>query len=324
MPMRCLIILLLLPLGGILAQQSTNRTVNARAELARKEITIGDQIYLSVNISAPPGTTVYPLSGAAIDDLPGAEVIREEDLRTVAEAPELLLEQRFLITSFDTGYVTIPPLPVFFETAAGVRDTTYTDDLLLTVKGAVVSAEDDILPIKPIIEEPRNLLDYWWAFALLLVVLLGLGYRESLRRRTAAAPAPPPPPAPHETALRQLDELKKQELWQAGRTDAYYVELTRILRTYLQARFHVPALEMTTRQITTALDTRADFDREQRSELGELLQLSDLVKFAQATPAEELHPRNLARVREFVVETRPAPEIETGDLAEASSPKDLS
>ena len=319
--MRYLIFLLLFPLTDAFAQQSTNRTVNARAELSRKEITIGDQINLVVNVSAPPGTTVFPLSAEAIE---GVEVVREEDLNTLAEAPELLLEQRFLVTSFDTGYVTIAPIPVFFEGANGVRDTAFTGDLRLTVMGAVVSDEEDIMPIKPIIEEPRNLLDFWWVFAILAALLIFFGVREYRRRQTAAPPPPAPPPPPHEVALGELNDLEQRRLWQSGQTDEYYVVLTRILRRYLEARFGIPALEMTTRQIITALDTREGLNREQRSELSELLQLSDLVKFARATPAEELHIQGLHRVREFVVETQSEPEVATVPDGETSIRKEPS
>ncbi|NJB87325.1 hypothetical protein GGR26_003105 [Lewinella marina] len=312
-------VLLLLWGFSATAQQSTNRTVNARAELARKEIVIGDQINLTVNVSAPPGTTVFPVATTLIDGLPAAEVIRDGGLQTLAETPELLLEQRFLITSFDTGQVAIPPLPVYFETPAGRRDTVYTTDLLLTVRGAIVAAEDDILPIKPIIEEPRNLWDFWWLFALLAAAGLFFGIRAYRRRQPALAPAAPPPPPAHVRALEALDELERQQLWQAGRTDRYYVELTHILRAYLEERFGVPALEMTTRQITSALDRREELDRERAGELNELLQLSDLVKFAKATPAAELHPRSLDRVRTFIVATQPRPETE--EEAVASPPK---
>ncbi|THH37930.1 hypothetical protein [Neolewinella litorea] len=323
MPLRRILLctLVLLSVFPAVAQQSTNRTVNVRAELARKEIIIGDQINLTVNVSAPPGTTVYPISATLIDELPAAEVIRDGGLQTLAEAPELLLEQRILITSFDTGYVEIPRMPVYFETPAGRRDTVYTQDLLLTVRGAIVSAEDDILPIKPIIEEPRNLWDYWWVFALLGVVGLYYAATAYRRRQPTVAPAPPPPPPPHELALAALDELEQERLWQRGYTDRYYVELTRILRTYLGDRFGVPALEMTTRQIVAALDRREGLDPERAGELSELLQLSDLVKFAKATPAEELHPRSLDRVRAFILSTRPVPEPESTEEAMASPPK---
>lgn len=310
----CRNILLLVALAagtGLTAQQSTNRTVNARADLARKEITIGDQLYLNVNISAPPGTKVYAIATAAIDELPAAEVISDEGLRTLAEAPELLLEQRFLITSFDTGYVAIPPIAIYFEDAAGLADTAYTNDLLLTVNGAVVSAEDDILPIKPIIEEGRNWTDYWWLYLIVALAVAGFALRK-YSRRYLSAPVPtesgPLPPA-HVRALAELDRLEEQALWQKGETDAYYVELTRILRTYLEQRFDLRAMEMTSTQLIRALQNRRDMTGAQRGELAELLRLSDLVKFARAAPAEELHPRGMERVREFVIETAPAAEL---------------
>ena len=295
-----LILSLLLTYLPATAQVPTNATVNVRTELTRNEIVLGDQIYLTINISAPPGTEVAALAPEQLNGLPGVEVIEAEELKVIAENPERLLEQRLLITSFDTGYVSIPPLPITFTDAMGLADTVYTDDLLLTVNGAVVSAEEDILPIKPILEEPRNLLDYWWVVALLGVGVLVFGVREYRRRQTKLPPAAPPPPPAHVRALTELDELEQRNLWQNGQTDTYYVVLTRILRTYLEARFAIPALEMTTRQITRELKERAGLDAEERKELGELLQLSDLVKFAKATPPEDLHPRSLQRVRDFV------------------------
>ena len=295
-----LILSLLLTYLPATAQVPTNATVNVRTELTRNEIVLGDQIYLTINISAPPGTEVAALAPEQLNGLPGVEVIEAEELKVIAENPERLLEQRLLITSFDTGYVSIPPLPITFTDAMGLADTVYTDDLLLTVNGAVVSAEEDILPIKPILEEPRNLLDYWWVVALLGVGVLIFGVREYRRRQTKLPPAAPPPPPAHVRALTELDELEQRNLWQNGQTDTYYVVLTRILRTYLEARFAIPALEMTTRQITRELKERAGLDAEERKELGELLQLSDLVKFAKATPPEDLHPRSLQRVRDFV------------------------
>ena len=294
------LLLLLTGLPGLTAQVPTNATVNVRAELARSAIVIGDQINLTINVSAPPGTEVTALDPEQLNRLPGVEVIEDGGLLTIAENPERLLEQRLLITSFDTGYVSIPPLPIAFTDAMGLGDTVYTDDLLLTVNGAVVSAEDDILPIKPIIEERRNLLDFWWVFALLAGVLLLLGYRQYRRRQTKPPPAAPPPPPAHVRALAELDTLEERELWQNGQTATYYVVLTRILRTYLEARFAIPALEMTTRQISRELQDRAGLAAEEQKELAELLQLSDLVKFAKATPPEDLHPRSLQRVRDFV------------------------
>ena len=286
-----------------LGAQPTNEGVLARAELATSAITIGDQIYYEVNVSVPAGTQVRGLVDGTMEGVTGIEVIAAGELNTVAEEPELLLQQRFLITSFDTGRIFIPELPYVFERADGVVDTALTNDVLLRVRAIPVTEENDIMPIKPIIEEPRNIWDFWPLFALLL--LGGLAYAGwQYRKRLRKPPPPPPPPPPADfRALTELDRLEQRELWQAGNTKEYYSELTRILREYLEGQFGTPAMEMTTRQIKADLEQRTELPAERRTEVGELLQLSDLVKFAKATPAAELHPRGLERVRAFVRNT---------------------
>ena len=300
----CLLVSQLLP-----AQQATNDRVLARAELATNSIEIGDQIWLEVNISAPPGTTVTGMQEGFLNTINGIEALDEKALNTVAEMPELLLQQRFLITSFDTGYIAINPLPYVFRAADGQLDTTFTNDLLLHVNAIPVGDDNELRPIKPIIEEPLNWLDFW---PLYLIVALGsIGYALYLnrQRRQRQAPPPPPPPPADVIALRELDTLEGKNLWQQDLTKEYYSELTRILREYLEARFDVQAMEMTTRQITSALGQRTDFGQGQGKELSQLLQLSDLVKFAKARPAVELHAEGLKRVRTFVEETGKMPEL---------------
>jgi hypothetical protein len=305
--------------AGLTAQQSTNDRVLARAELATNSIEIGDQIWLEVNISAPPGTTVTGMQEGFLNTLDGIEALDEKALNTVAETPELLLQQRFLITSFDTGYIAIKPLPYVFRAADGQLDTAFTNDLLLKVNAIPVGDDNELRPIKPIIEEPLNWLDFW---PLYLIVALGsIGYALYLnrQRRQRQAPPPPPPPPADVIALRELDTLEEKNLWQQDLTKEYYSELTRILREYLEGRFDVQAMEMTTRQITSALGKRTDFGQSQGKELSQLLQLSDLVKFAKARPAVELHAEGLNRVRTFVEKTG---KVEV-PVAEASAPTGL-
>ena len=295
-------LLLALPLL-LTAQQNTNERVLARAELSNKEIEIGDQIWLKVNLSAPPGTELQELEPAFLNTLTGIELVEGKPINVIAETPERLLEQRFKITSFDTGYINIDPLPYVFRTTDGAMDTAYTEDLLLRVRAYPVTDDTELQPIKPIIEEPRNWLDFWPLYVVLLLAGAGYAAYQWDKRRKRQAPPPPPPPPADLVALNALKALEEKKLWQQGQTKPYYTELTDILRTYLQDRFGIQAREMTSRQITTALRQRLD----STDELAQLLQLSDLVKFAKATPAADLHPGSLERVRTFVRETGPEP-----------------
>lgn len=298
-----MLILLLLPLV-MTAQQSTNARVNARAELSRTEITIGDQIWLEVNLSVPPNNTVAPLPNGYINSLPGVESIDEGPLNTVAETPELLLQQRFLVTSFDSGYVSIPPLPYTYQRSDGTVDTVFTNDLMLQVRTLPVGEDDALRPIKPIIEEPLNVYDLWPLFLLAVLGLVGFVTYRNFKASKRVVPPPPPPPADLQ-ALNALKELEQKQLWQNDQTKQYYSELTQIFREYLTARFNVPAMEMTSRQINKELGLKTNLSGDQLGEIKQLLQLSDLVKFAKATPAADLHPAGLERVRTFVRNTGP-------------------
>ena len=307
MPRQLMLILLLLPLV-MTAQQSTNARVNARAELSRTEITIGDQVWLEVNLSVPPNNTVAPLPDGYINSLPGVESIEEGALNTVAETPELLLQQRFLVTSFDSGYISIPPLPYTYQRSDGTVDTVFTNDLMMQVRTLPIGEDDELRPIKPIIEEPLNVYDLWPLFLFAILGIIGFVAYRNFKASKRVVPPPPPPPADLQ-ALNELKELEQQQLWQNNQTKQYYSELTRIFREYLTARFNVPAMEMTSRQINKELSLKTNLSADQLGEIKQLLQLSDLVKFAKATPAAALHTAGLERVRTFVRNTGPEVEV---------------
>lgn len=308
MHLRLLISLLLFSLA-LPAQQSTNARVLARAELGNANIIIGDQVWLEVTISVPPSTTVEPLQAGFINEVTGIEAIDEKALMTIATTPELLLQQRILITSFDTGYISIPQLPYLYVGPDGKRDTAFTNDLLLTVRTLPVGEDDELQPIKPIIREPVNAYDFWWVFLLGVLGLIGYVSYSRFKASRRVEVAPPPPPADLK-ALNALKDLETQGLWEKGSTKEYYSALTKIFREFLESRFQVPAMEMTSRQINTALELKSDLSEEQLSEMSRLLQLSDMVKFAKATPEAELHVQSIDRVRTFVRKAGPEPEPE--------------
>ena len=263
MPRQLILILLLLPLV-MTAQQSTNARVNARAELSRAEITIGDQVWLEVNLSVPPANQVAALPEGYINGLPGIELIEANALNTIAETPELLLQQRFLVTSFDSGYISIPPLPYIYQRPDGTVDTAFTNDLVMQVRTLPVGEDDELRPIKPIIEEPINIYDLWPIFMAAILGLIGFIAYRNFKASKRVVPPPPPTPADLQ-ALNELKALEQKELWQKNETKQYYSELTRIFREYLTARFNVPAMEMTSRQINKALGLKTNLSEDQRS-----------------------------------------------------------
>jgi hypothetical protein len=107
----------------------------------------------------------------------------------------------------------------------------------------------------------------------------------------------------HEIAFEKLEELRMAELWKKDRVKEHQTQLSFIVREYLENRYQIKALESTTAEITRDLNT-AELEAKDVSELRDLLQIADLVKFAKAKPKEDIHARFLQQVFDFVERTQ--------------------
>ncbi|MDE7123206.1 MAG: hypothetical protein K2N93_02570, partial [Alistipes sp.] len=114
-------------------------------------------------------------------------------------------------------------------------------------------------------------------------------------------PAPPLPP--HVAAIRALEALHHQKLWQNNRHKLYYSGLTDILRTYIAARWEIGAMEMTSDEILAAMRD-VELPAKARMDLQAILRDADLVKFAKATPEAEENEADYLKCYYFVEETK--------------------
>jgi hypothetical protein len=113
----------------------------------------------------------------------------------------------------------------------------------------------------------------------------------------------------HIQALNDLDDLKKKKLWQAGRIKDYYTELTDISRLYIEHRFGINAMEMTSFEIMEVLPEEK-INPEELEKLSQTLSTADMVKFAKASPLPGTNDNCWLYTKEFVEKTiiRPKPE----------------
>ena len=89
--------------------------------------------------------------------------------------------------------------------------------------------------------------------------------------------------SPIERAWVELDRLLKKGLPGRGRYKDFYVELTMVVRRYVQRKYGIKAPHLTTEEF---LREFKDERRETRDELRKFLESADMVKFAgvEATP----------------------------------------
>lgn len=217
------------------------------------------------------------------------------------------IQRTLRITSWEEGFHPVEPF-IFRFMALSDTIEVESEPLLLEVEQFLIDEHTDLKDIKSVMAAPvtfREILPWLLFAAALGAIVFGLIYY--LKRRKPKAPAPtiwekPDIPA-HIAAFSSLEKLKLQKLWQQGKVKQYHSELTDILRHYLEKRFKINAMEMTSAEIMAALDGKPD-DKKAEEILWESLQLADLVKFAKHIPESSENEISMDAAFEFVNMTR--------------------
>ncbi len=209
----------------------------------------------------------------------------------------------YTVTSFELGELEIPPIAVSLVGPDGATRTLFTDLFRVGVESVGLDESGDLREIKGPLSIARN----WWLVApwLLLAAALGAGavylHRRSRARPVVEIAKPSVPPRPHHlVALEALDELERSSLLERGQVKAWHVQVSEIMRTYVEGQLEVPALEMTTREVIAGL-RKAALDMRFTETFDDFLNRCDLVKFAKLRPDADAS-RELVGVARSLVE----------------------
>ncbi|HLQ38453.1 MAG TPA: DUF4381 family protein [Planctomycetota bacterium] len=143
-----------------------------------------------------------------------------------------------------------------------------------------------------------------WALLAVGAVLLLTGMVAFWRRRPGRRTPAAVPLSPHARALRALARLRHLPRTTDAQVEAFYVEVSAVLRVYLEERFGLRAPERTTEEFLQELAQQHDLLGEQRPQLERFLSQCDLVKFAAQFPGEPVHQETFAIAEQFVETTR--------------------
>ena len=162
-------------------------------------------------------------------------------------------------------------------------------------------------PIKGIIFVKTTWMDYLVYIIIggLIVLVLAVIGVYLWKNKKPEPPKPPKPAEPlYDRTMRLLDELDAKQLWQKNKVKDYYVELTDIVRGYIEERFGTKAMELTTDELLTKVrhtkDLMAYYER-----LSMILTTADLAKFAKAQPLPQEHVDAMEHAKTFVNQTKP-------------------
>jgi hypothetical protein len=288
-----------------------------KAVLDTTSILLGDQIHLNFLIEQPQDAKVWFPS--IKDSLAGKiEVLSELKTDTVFVGNgRLRLLKRFIITCFDSGVYEIKSfkLPFIFGT---INDSLSTTPLLLTVNTIPIKDPKKIFDIKGIMKIPytfAEILPYiGFGFLFILLIILGTYIYIRIKNKKPIFKFIKPTEPPHITAFRELEKLKAEKLWQQGMVKQYFTRLTDILRTYIEGRFKVLAMESTSDEIVFSLKDIEIITSKNLSNLKQMLEVADLVKFAKAEPLPDESENSWHFAYDFVMSTYKDPEVVTEQM----------
>ena len=320
-----IVLFLFLSLFSLLAQG-----VSVNATVQPPEILIGEQALINLQVIAPKEREIlFPVyqdsivGGLEVLSMGGADTTIIDNVRTI--------NMKYLVTSFDSTLYYIPFMPVsdgvdtiksnsfgLKVTAPELKDSTlaYLEKMNSGQTDSIDFAELQLNDIKPIQKAPfswKDLLSLLWIPLIILLLLAIIGAIIYLIRRKNKKGyffTPPPVLPAHVRAMKGLDRIKEEKIWQQDRYKEFYTQLTDVLRRYINERYGVNSLEMTSSEILSIIRTKSEDDSVYHN-LKQILTVADFVKFAKYKPFIDENDLSLMNSYFFINQTKeedPLPE----------------
>ena len=299
---------LVAPRGGIIAMKGAFLAPRAQ----RDSILIGDQLMYGVELRLVEEGTAFAFPEWKNDPRGGIMAVSPWLVDTVKVTkqknglPRLLdIKAGLVITSFDEGLYELPQIVLQRQSKDGVVDTLYYEPMRLEVKTMPVDTATFVPhDIKGQIRYPVTMAEVlpwfaagqWFVVLIILAVCLYIMYRK--RDKIFERPKEPA----HIVALRELDKYRGKDMWAPQKQKAFYSGITDALREYMSERYGVGAMEMTTAEIFEDMK-RTDAPAELLTQVKQLFELADFVKFAKFVASDQENADALPVAVRFVTQT---------------------
>lgn len=290
--------------------------IASKLTIDRDKYSIGDVINLSIETTSPEDITIQ-------EPDPG-EFLKDFEIRNIkkpfiqkGEGQNKTIFQ-YEITTFTTGKKTIGPVTINYKTSSGETHQIKSNTLTCPVE-SVLPKNGKNLQIKDI-KPPEEVKypPYYYiigalttiAFIVVIYLLIRYILGKIKNKRTQEKEILK---TPEEIADERLRALLSSSLLKEGKIKEYYVELSEIVRQYIEGRYKIDAFDRTTFELYQELKN-TKIAQEVVGDIKELLTSSDLVKFAKFIPEPEKIHRNYEETKKIIELLKPK-----GDITEEKS-----
>ena len=308
-------LLIALLLAPTMKSHAGNTIVSAKLDSAK--VMMGKTVKLRINIVKDESSAGIIL-GIDSATLGSIDIVKRDKMQTKAlDNNREEISQVITLQPFEPGEYDLPPIRYFVN-----GDTVLSNKEHLVVDSVKVDVNGEIKDYKPIAGVPFKLIDYipniiakyWWAWLLGLALIAFLIFAYFKWYKKGINPFKPEKKRlpPYEEAILALNDLKSRQLWQNGQHKEYYSRLTDILRVYIERRFDINAVEMTTSEIMEQIKHNEEA-LQVKDQLSEVLEIADYVKFAKMQTLADDNEIAFQRTLNFVEQTKPMPVEKEGE-----------
>jgi hypothetical protein len=277
--------------------------VRVTAEVQPAKARLSDEPKLILTIEYEQGVKVEkPPFGESL----GEFVIRDfrEPMPKVRDKREII-EQIYTLEPMETGRLPIDPICVTFTDNRAEGDgkphTIETEAISVEIESVVAGAVPSLAELRPSatpVELPYH--NPWIAWlaggSLLLLAGGGLVLWSRLRRRKVLDAVVL---SPEQIATMELDRLMDSGLAERD-VKSFFVELTGIVRRYIEQTTGIRAPEQTTEEFLREIGRQHTFAGNESLRLRNFLESADLVKFAAYEPHKDDIDESAHRARLFI------------------------
>ncbi len=265
-------------------------------------VSLDRDIILSLRLTHPESlsVTLPPLT----DRLEGLMLSSSFERDTAPAADGRLTRERVLrLTPLIAPAYRLAPMAISCRPANGDGETSYigTPPVVLplnTVSNEPLDASlrGDLQPIY--IRPSLKTISAYAAIPVVILLLLALAIfllgRIQHKIRTLRM-------SPKERALYELERLLSRKWVESGHIKAFYLELTLIVRRYIERQHRIRAPEQTTHEFLQAVAADTRFTPVVIDRLKPFLEAADLVKFAAWRPDRHVVDSAITTAREYLV-----------------------
>jgi hypothetical protein len=280
-----------------LSKTSESGPVKATVTLDPAKAHLGDRLHLLLTVEAKRGVQVeMPAFGEALGRFAILAFVPRTETRPDGTT---VATQKYELDAPMSGRQRIPSLRIQFD-----NQELLTEQLPVDIESSLAKGEKlEMKPLRGALPETfgGGKARRWWIVPAVLLVMAAAGFGTQRFRRAQARRVRV---SAFDVAMQKLSALESQGLPDGAAIDGWYVDLSAIVRRYVEDRFAIRAPELTTeeffREARRALDLRPDH----RDLLGSFLVQCDRVKFAAHRPLTAESQEALSTARRFLDETR--------------------